>query len=108
MTDVRSIYVTIPDMDQASAFAEELLQRRLIACANVLPGMRSWYRWQGKVQRDEEVVVILKTTAAMLDETLRAVDELHPYEVPCAVVWPVDTGLAAYLDWVRAETRPIG
>ena len=108
MTDIRSIYVTIHDMDQAGALADELLRRRLIACANALPGMRSWYRWEGTVRHDEEVVVILKTTAALLDETLLAIDELHPYDVPCAVVWTVETGLDAYLDWVRTETRPTG
>ena len=106
MSDVRSIYVTAPDVAQAEALAGALLERRLIACANVLPGMRALYRWQGAVVRDDEVVMIAKTVQDRLDEALRAIDELHPYEVPCAVAWPVETGLGAYLDWVRDETRP--
>ena len=106
MTDVRSIYVTAADAAQAEALAEALLERRLVACANLLPRMRSLYRWQGRLERDDEVAMILKTTADRLDEALRAIDALHPYDVPCAVAWPVEAGLPAYLDWVREETRP--
>ena len=106
MNDVRSIYVTTSDAAQAEVLAAALLERRLIACANILAGMRSLYRWEGAVQRDDEVVVILKTAADRLDDTLAAIDELHPYDVPCAVVWPVEAGLDAYLEWVVAETRP--
>lgn len=105
MTDVRSIYVTAADPDQARNLADALLERRLIACANVFPGMRSLYRWRGDTVEDDEVAMILKTSADRLDEALEAVGRLHPYEVPCAVAWPVDAGLPAYLDWVRDETR---
>lgn len=106
MTDVRSIYVTAADLDGAQELADALLQRRLIACANLLPGMRSLYRWRGDTASDEEVAMVLKTTAAVQDEVLRTIEELHPYEVPCAVVWPVEAGIDAYLDWVREETAP--
>lgn len=105
MTDIRSIYVTTADQAQAEALAEALLEQRLIACANVLPGMRSLYRWEGRVQRDDEVAMILKTTASHIDDVLLAIEELHPYDVPCAVAWPVVDGLPAYLDWVREETN---
>lgn len=105
MTDVRSIYLTAPDLDGAHALADALLERRLIACANLLPGMRSLYRWQGQTVADEEVAMIVKTTEARVGDVLAAVQELHPYDVPCAVAWPVAEGLTPYLDWVREETR---
>lgn len=108
MTEIRSLYLTFETAEQAESLAEALLERRLIACANVLPGMRSLYRWRGDVVRDDEVVMICKTATDRLDEALGAVEELHPYDVPCAVAWPVEAGLEGYLDWVREETRPAG
>ena len=106
MSDVRSIYVTAGNEAQAHELADALLERRLVACANLLPGMRALYRWEGKTVEDQEVVLILKSSADRIDDALAAIDALHPYEVPCAVVWPVEAGLPAYLDWVRGETRP--
>lgn len=103
MTDIRSVYVTAADEAQAEALAEALLERRLIACANLLPAMRSLYRWEGRMQRDEEIGIILKTTASRVGDVLQAIDEQHPYDVPCAVAWPVVDGLPAYLSWVREE-----
>lgn len=105
MTDVRSIYLTAADAEGARSLAESLLERHLIACANVFPSMLSLYRWQGETVRDEEVAMIVKTTVDRVSEVLDAVHDLHPYEVPCAVVWPVETGIDAYLEWVRGETR---
>lgn len=106
MSEVRSIYVTAADEVQARELAGALLERRLIACANLFPGMRSLYRWKGETVEDQEVAMILKTTAVRVDELVAAIAELHPYDVPCAVAWPVDAGVDAYLDWVRDETRP--
>lgn len=106
MTDVRSIYVTVATAAEAERLAEELLERRLIACANVFPPMRSIYRWQGRVEREPEVAMILKTTTGRVDELLDAIESLHPYDVPCAVAWAVDAGIPDYLAWVRDETEP--
>lgn len=108
MTDIRSIYVTAADASQAEELAQILLERRLVACANIMTGMRSLYRWEGAMQRDDEVAMILKTTVERADDVLRAIHDLHPYDVPCAVAWPVDAGLEPYLDWVRKEVRPAG
>lgn len=106
MTDVRSLYVTAADAEGAKALAHALLERRLVACANLLPGVRSLYRWEGRTEDDAEAAMILKTTADRVEEVLAAIEELHPYDVPCAVAWPVEAGLPAYLEWVREETRP--
>jgi len=83
-----------------------LVEERLAACVNVVPGLRSLYRWQGKVHEDAEALLLLKTTAARyqaLQERLRA---LHPYELPEIVAVPVSAGLPAYLEWVAAQTLP--
>ena len=102
----RTVYVTAADEAQASELAAALLERRLIACANLLPGMRSLFRWQGRVEDQPEAAMLLKTSADRVDELLAAVDELHPYDTPCAVVWPIETGLPAYLAWVQQEVSP--
>ena len=106
MTDVRSIYVTAATTADAERLAEELVDRRLIACANVFPPMTSTYRWKGRVERESEVAMVLKTTEDRVDDVLSAIETLHPYEVPCAVAWPVDAGIPAYLAWVHEATRP--
>jgi periplasmic divalent cation tolerance protein len=105
MTDVRTVYVTADDDDQAAELAAALLARGLIACANLLPPMRSLYLWEGEVQDEPEVAMLLKTRADRLDELVAAVEELHPYEVPCVVAWPIDAGSEAYLGWVRDVCR---
>ena len=104
MSEARTIYVTAADEGQAATLARTLLERRLIACANVLPGMRSFYRWQGAVQDEGEVAMLLKTAASRVDAVIAAVEELHAYETPCVVVWPIEAGSRAYLDWVVTES----
>ncbi|MDR9391397.1 MAG: divalent-cation tolerance protein CutA [Trueperaceae bacterium] len=104
MTDVRSVYVTIDTPENAATLARALVERGLIACANVLPPMRSFFAWDGEVRDEPEVAMILKTREARLDELVEAVETLHPYDVPCVVAWPVDAGAEAYLAWVRDET----
>ncbi|MFG1316003.1 divalent-cation tolerance protein CutA [Xanthobacter autotrophicus] len=69
----------------------------------MLPGMVSIYRWEGQVERADEVVMILKTTAARASDVMEAVRARHPYEVPAILVLPVEGGLAAYLSWIGAE-----
>lgn len=104
--DCRLVYTTFPDRTAAEEAARALLERRLIACANILPGMVSLYRWEGKTERAEEVVMLLKTTAARADAVVAvaAVAALHPYEVPAIVILPVAGGGAPFLAWIAAET----
>lgn len=104
MTDARTVYVTAADEDQAATLARALLERGLIACANLLPGMRSFYRWEGAVQDEGEVAMLLKTASSRVDQLVEAVEELHPYDTPCVVVWPIEAGSAAYLRWVVDES----
>jgi len=101
---VRTVYVTTGSEVEARAIARTLLEERLIACANILPRMQSLYRWEGDVQEDEEVAMLLKTHAKLVEGVVARVEALHAYDVPCVVAWPVDVGAYAYLAWVRAET----
>lgn len=104
MSDARTVYVTAADEAQAATLARALLERGLIACANLLPGMRSFFRWEGAVQDEGEVAMLLKTAATRVDALIAAVEELHPYDTPCVVVWPIEAGSEAYLRWVVAES----
>lgn len=98
-------FSTCPDAASADRIATALVEERLAACVNVLPGVRSTYRWEGAVQRDDEVLLIIKTTTDRLD-TLRArLSALHPYELPELVAVEAVGGSPAYLDWITSETR---
>lgn len=99
-----SVYVTCPDEETARRIARELLSRRLVACANLLP-VTSLYRWEGAVEEGREVAMFLKTRAERVEEVAKAVAQLHPYEVPCAVAFQLGEGHPAYYAWVDAQTR---
>lgn len=104
MTDVRVVLVTAPEAETAEAICRTLLEERLIACANVLSGMTSMYRWEGRVERDSEVLLILKTGVSKVSHLVDRVSELHPYEVPEVLSLEVGAGLDDYLNWVGRET----
>ncbi|HSR65662.1 MAG TPA: divalent-cation tolerance protein CutA [Xanthomonadaceae bacterium] len=101
-------FCTCPDADSAARLAETLVDERLAACVQVLPGVRSVYRWQGAVERADEVLLLIKTTHARLDALAERVRALHPYELPELVAVEAAGGLPAYLDWVAAESRTPG
>lgn len=95
---------TAPSAETAQRLVRRLLEQRLVACGTVIPGAVSTYRWHGAVTEEQEVVVILKTTAARWAALAAAWPALHPYEVPELVALPVVGGHRPYLEWVRAET----
>lgn len=94
------IYATAPDAEVAARIARTLVDEGLAACANILPGMRSVYRWQGRVEEAAEAVLILKTRAERSAELLARLRALHPYQQPCGLVLPVAGGLPGYLAWL--------
>lgn len=104
--DVVTVLTTTARAEQAETLARSLLDARLIACANVLPGATSLYRWDGRVQKDDEVVVIMKSTHERLELLKERLLEEHPYDVPEVIVLPVVDGSRPYLDWVRQEVGP--
>jgi periplasmic divalent cation tolerance protein len=101
---VHAVLVTAPDAESAERLATALVEERLAACANLVSGVTSIYRWEGKLERAGEVLLILKTSEARLPELLARVAELHPYEVPEVLALPVRAGYPPYLRWVDRET----
>ncbi len=100
------VYMTFPDRDAALAVARHLIEARLAACANLMPGVTSLYRWEGQIAEEAEVVLIAKTTAERLAELKAAVVARHPYKLPCIVAVELDAAShAPFLDWIAAETR---
>jgi periplasmic divalent cation tolerance protein len=103
------VFTNLPDREAALSLAEALVDKRLAACVNVLGGCTSVYRWEGAVERAEEVPVMIKTRAARYPEVEALIRSLHPYELPEVVAVPVVRGLPDYLEWVAEETAiPIG
>jgi len=102
-SDVTLVLTTAPSAEVAETVVERLLEGGLIACANMVPGVRSLYRWQGQIRRDDEVLVLMKSTGAAYDRLEAALAEMHPYDVPEIVAVPLSEGLAPYLSWVMAE-----
>lgn len=100
------VYVTAPDAETARRIGRTLVELRLAACANILDGMRSVYRWQGKIQEDGEAVLIAKTREDLVPALTEKVRALHSYECPCIVALPVTGGSQSFLDWIDGETEP--
>lgn len=98
------LYITAPNRDDALRIGRTLVEERLVACVNVLDGMRSVYRWQGKVEEAQEAVLIAKTRSELVEQVTARVQELHTYDCPCVVSWNLEAGNPAYLDWIRDET----
>ena len=99
------IFTTCPDAASAERITHALVDERLAACVTRLPGARSTYRWQGQVISDDELQLVVKTTASRLDAAMSRLLELHPYELPECVAVQARSGMPAYLDWIRAQTR---
>jgi len=104
MESVSLLYVTCEDSDEARRIGRALVAERLVACANVLAPHTAIYRWQGEVQEDAEVAMIVKTRTALVDEVSSRIKALHSYDVPCVVALPVAAGNAAFLRWIADET----
>jgi periplasmic divalent cation tolerance protein len=103
---VRLALSTAPDADTGARIARALVEERLAACVNLVPAVRSIYRWQGRVEDEAEVLLVIKTRAERVDALAARLRALHPYELPELVALPVVAGLAPYLDWVAAEAAP--
>ena len=98
-------FCTCPDTDTAERLAEALVEERLAACVNILPGLRSVYRWQAEVERADEVLLLIKTLPDRYPALQDRLRELHPYELPELLAVEAAAGLPAYLRWVADETR---
>lgn len=98
------VYTPCPDLETAKRIANSVVASRLAACANILPGMVSVYRWDGKIVDDREVVLILKTRSALELELLQQVALEHPYEVPAVFTIAMTNSHKPFMDWLKLET----
>ena len=106
MIDFVIVLTTLPAEGDAEMFAAQLVEERLAACVNILPPMRSVYRWKQAVEQAEERQLVIKTTRAQVTALETRVRKLHPYDVPEFVVLPIDSGSADYLSWLSESTKP--
>ncbi len=103
MTDKIVVLSTCASEEEARRIAAELLGKRLAVCVNVLPPMRSIYRWEGAVEESEEVLMLIKSSRALFDELRAEIARLHSYEIPEAIALPIIAGAAPYLAWMDRE-----
>jgi periplasmic divalent cation tolerance protein len=104
MTPVRIVFCTIDSADAARKLARRLVQDRLAACVNIIENVTSVYKWEGRIEEDAELLLVIKTQDSRLQELMDRISEIHPYDVPEILSWPVQKGSKAYLEWVVAET----
>lgn len=106
--EYRTVYITASSKDEARKIGRELVAGRLAACINILDGMNSMYWWDGQIQDDQEAVLLAKTTRERVAELIDKVRQLHSYDTPCVVTWPILEGNPDYLTWIQDETRRLG
>ena len=102
---INFIYMTVGSKEEARKIGKELVTTRLAACVNILDNMNSFYRWEGKIQDDTEVVMIAKTTEDRVPDLIEKVKSLHSYDCPCIVSLPVAGGHQPFLEWIAAEVE---
>jgi periplasmic divalent cation tolerance protein len=98
---------TVATAEDADRIARLLVETRVAACVNVVPGVVSFYRWKGAIERDAELLLVMKTTGERLEALKAALVAAHPYEVPELVAFPIAAGHQAYLDWLTSSVGPI-
>ncbi len=105
MTNARLVLTTIGLKDAAERLAQQLVERRLATCVNIVGPIRSVYRWKDKIENEQEYLLLIKTTTAHAAQLQAAFKELHPYELPECVELAIDGGSEAYLAWLAGEVR---
>ena len=104
MENIRVVFVSLP-RDEAKSLARRMVENRLAACVNIVTKIESFYRWDDKVEHDEEALLIIKTTQQRFDELRAWVVENHPYDLPEIISLPLSDGLSDYIEWVKKETE---
>ena len=105
MTDTVIVYCSAPDTATSRTLARTVVEERLGAGANIIPGLQSVYHWQGEIEEAREELLLIETTADRYPALESRLRELHPYELPKIVAVPIEQGLAPYLDWVRTHSQ---
>lgn len=104
MSDIWMVYSTFAKKDEAVSIARQLLEARLVACANIHDGVTSLYRWEGAIREESEAVLVAKTHRRQLQPAMEMVKRLHSYALPCIIAYPIEGGYPPYLKWIEDET----
>lgn len=107
MSAIVTVYAVFGSADEAGRIGRAMVEQRLAACVNILGPCRSIYRWQGKVEQAEEVAALFKTSTGQAPALVDAIAAMHSYDVPAAVVWPIDQAIPAYAQWVIEESGQV-
>jgi len=108
VTDKIVVLSTCSSREEADRIAYQLVDQRLAACVSVIAGLGSIYRWQGAVERAEEVLLVIKSSRALFDSLRARIEQLNSYSTPEIIALPIVDGAEGYLDWMTAELRPAG
>jgi periplasmic divalent cation tolerance protein len=103
MSDFQIVLTTCGDRETAERIAQQLVEQRLAACVNIVSGVQSVYRWQGAVQSEPEVLLLIKTKGPLIQQVQSTIASLHSYEIPEFLVLPISGGSAAYMGWLAAS-----
>ena len=98
------VWITVPSREVGLQIAKELVENRLAACVNILPGILSVYQWQGKIERGDELLLLAKTRSSLFETLAVTVKRIHPYDVPEVIAMPIVAGSDEYLAWINEET----
>ncbi len=98
-------YITAGDEKEAERVATSLVEKNLVACANVMSGVKSFFRWEGEVQSKKEFLVVGKTRTSLIEDLVQEVKNVHSYDVPCVITWPIEKGNPDFLRWIDSETK---
>lgn len=106
MTGYLVVYITVPSSETGEKIANTLVEKRLAACASIVPGLSSIYHWQGKICNETELLLIAKTRDSLFERLEQEVKSIHPYQVPEIIALPIIKGSREYLDWIDESTSP--
>ena len=99
------LYITAANREEANLLCRELVGERLVACANIVEHVTSFYWWQGEIEQNSEIVIIAKTLASHVERVTERVKALHSYDCPCVAAVPITGGNQDYIEWIRKEVR---
>ncbi|HEX5537438.1 MAG TPA: divalent-cation tolerance protein CutA [Sphingobium sp.] len=105
MSGIALVYAVFPDRENAERVARHVIEQGLAACANILAPCTSLYEWEGRLEESNEFPVILKTTAARVDDLIDRIETMHPYEVPAILSWPAVRAPHPFAQWVNDRTH---
>ena len=105
MSDYSVVFMTASSHEEAENIAENLVSHKLAACVNILPNIKSFYWWDDRICKDDELLLVAKTKTSLFKELEKAVKKLHSYDVPEIILLPIEDGSNAYLDWINQVTR---